>query len=235
LTVRLLVTRPDGERTAADLRARGHEPILAPLLRIEPIAEADLGGAWVAVVLTSANAARALALHPRCTEVTALPAFAVGGRSAQAAREVGFTDVASADGDVTDLAGLIVERIGTGMLLYLAGEDRAGDLAGELGEHGLDVRTVVTYRATPAGSLPQDARAALAAGRIDGALHYSRRSAEVFVDAARRAGVLGEALALVHYCLSAQVAEPLAEAGASAIRTARRPDEAALLELLDRP
>ena len=39
--MRLLVTRPeqDGERTAAALRARGHEALLAPLMRIEAAAD----------------------------------------------------------------------------------------------------------------------------------------------------------------------------------------------------
>src|ERR671930_465935 len=109
--MKLLVTRPQGERTAAALRARGHDPLLAPLLRIEPI-DVDLAGTFVAVVLTSVNAARALATHSQRAELTKLPMFAVGQRSAQAAREIGFENVTSADGDITDLAGLIVERVG---------------------------------------------------------------------------------------------------------------------------
>jgi uroporphyrinogen-III synthase len=174
-------------------------------------------------------------VHPQRAGLEGLPVFAVGQRSAQAARDIGFTDVVSADGDVTDLAGLVVERVGEGTLLYLAGEDRTGDLAGELADHGLDVHTAVVYRALPVETLSEPARAALAAGAIDGVLHYSKRSADVFVDRTRRAGVLDQALATAHYCLSPQVAEPLQQAGASSIRTARRPDETALFELLGRP
>src|SRR5215475_4173826 len=65
--VRLLVTRPheDGERTAAALRARGHVAMLAPLLRIEPVA-GELGpGPFAAVLTTSINAVRAIAAHER--------------------------------------------------------------------------------------------------------------------------------------------------------------------------
>jgi uroporphyrinogen-III synthase len=229
--VRLLVTRPDGERTAAELRRHGHEPIVAPLLRIEPIAT-DLNGAWVAIVLTSSNAVRVLAAHPQRQRLAGVPVFAVGQRSAQAARDVGFADVVSADGDVTDLAGLVVERVGEGTLLYLAGEDRAGDLAGDLAGHGLDVHTAVVYRAVPVDILPEPARAALVAGALDGVLHYSRRSAEVLLARAREADILAQTLAVLHLCLSAQVAEPLQAAGAAKIRTARRPDEAALFDLL---
>ena len=43
--MRVVVTRPqaDGERTAAALEALGHEVLVAPLMRVEPVA-ADLAG-----------------------------------------------------------------------------------------------------------------------------------------------------------------------------------------------
>ena len=65
--MRLLVTRPepDNARTAAFLREHGHEVVLSPLLRIETV-DADLGSPpWVALILTSANGARAVTRHPR--------------------------------------------------------------------------------------------------------------------------------------------------------------------------
>ena len=68
LSVRLLVTRPerDGERTATALRERGHEVVLAALMRIEPIANAPLGeGPWSGLVMTSANALSAVTAHSR--------------------------------------------------------------------------------------------------------------------------------------------------------------------------
>jgi hypothetical protein len=63
--MRLVVTRPqtDSERTAAALRACGHAVLVAPLLRVEPVAT-DLSGAWGAVIITSANAPGAVAGNP---------------------------------------------------------------------------------------------------------------------------------------------------------------------------
>jgi uroporphyrinogen-III synthase len=233
--VRLLVTRPepDGERTAAALRARGHEVLVAPLLRIERLA-ADLGdGPWAAVAITSANAARAIADHPRLGELLRLPVFTVGGRTAEAARSAGFGDVVSADGDERDLARLIAARCSRGMpLLYLAGEDRGGDLAGDLARQGVTVRVVVIYRAAKAARFPSAIGPAMAEGRLDGVLHFSRRSAQAYVECARAAAQLGAAPAPCHYCLSAQVAEPLLAAGAVNVRIASRPDTAAMLELI---
>jgi uroporphyrinogen-III synthase len=235
--VRLLVTRPEpaGERTAALLRTRGHDVLVAALLRVEVLADADLGpGPWAGLIVTSANAARALAAHPRRAELMALPLFAVGRRSAEAARAVGVADVVSADGDARDLVRLVAARraAATVPLLYLAGADRAVDLAAELSAHGIPLRTVVVYRTVEAAAFPAPVRAALAAGALDGVLHFSRRSAEAFVACAQAAGLRERALASAHYCLSAQVAKPLAAAGAGRIHVSPRPDEAALLDLL---
>jgi uroporphyrinogen-III synthase len=233
--VRFLLTRPeaDAERTAASLRARGHEVIVAPLLRIETLSDADLGdGPWAAILVTSANAVRAIAVHRRRDELCSVPVFTVGERSAQAMRTAGFTDVSSADGNVNDLAFLIAAQMKpTAPLLYLAGEERSGDLAGELRAQHFAVHTALVYRAVVAEKLPRHADEALAAG-IDGVLHFSRRSAEAYVDAARGSGLLADALTgPAQFCLSARVAEPLAQAGAADVRIAARPDEAALLEL----
>jgi uroporphyrinogen-III synthase len=228
--MRLVVTRPlsDAERTASILRGRGHEVLVAPLMRVEPVA-ADLSGNWSAVTITSANALA----HTPVAPLHNLPLFAVGSRSAQAAREAGFADVASADGDARDLVRLIASRRPAN-LLYLAGEDRAADLVGELKARGIAAELRVVYRAVTA-PFPDALIAALNAGEVDGVLHFSRRSAENFVAGARAAGVAAAALAARHYCLSAQVAEPLAAAGAKAVLIAARPDESALIELLGAP
>jgi uroporphyrinogen-III synthase len=239
--VRLLVTRPepDGGRTAQALRTRGHAVVLAPLLRTETIAFVLPEQAFSAVVLTSANAARAIADHPGRAQLAGLTAFTVGRRTAEAARAVGFRDVRSADGDKRDLVNLLradllrtdllrIESSDRAPLLYLAGEARAGDLAAA----GLPVHTAVVYRALKADHFPPPVAAALARREIDGVVHFSARSAEAYLDCAARGGISDQVLAPVHYCLSRQVAAPLSAAGAAAVRIAARPDEMAMLELV---
>ena len=233
--MRLVVTRPqaDGERTARGLRARGHQVLVAPLMRVEPVT-ADCSGGWGALIVTSANAPGALAADPARAALLKLPVFAVGRRSADAARQAGFSDVTAAGGDVRDLVRLIAERRAdaSGPLLYLAGEDRAADLIGELSVHGIAAEMRIVYRAvtTP---FPPELIAALKNGEIDAVLHFSRRSADNYLAGARAAGLLAQALAPRHVCLSAAIADPLTGAGASRIVIAARPDEAALLDLVD--
>ncbi len=233
--MRIAVTRAldDSERSATALRACGHEVLVAPLMRVEPVA-ADIGTSWAAVIITSANAPGAIAAHPARAALIKLPLFAVGRRSAEAARAAGFTKIATAGGDVRDLVRLIVARCtdAAGPLLYLAGEDRTSDLIGELTARGIAAEMVVVYRVATA-PFPPALIAALKGGEIDAVLHYSKRSAENYLEGARQAKISAQALAVRHVCLSAQIAEPLAAAGISHISIAKRPDEAALMAALE--
>lgn len=238
MTVRLLLTRPepDNARSAAALRALGHEVLCAPLLAAEPARNIGIPpGPFDAVAITSANAARSSSALSGRHAIRDVPLFAVGTRSADAARAAGFTDVRVCEGDVKRLATKLTAAFAgrAARCLYLAGEERAGDLAAMLEPHGIRVDTVVVYRMRARPDLPEDVRAALEAGDVDGVLHYSPRSASVFLTAARAAGQRAAAARARHFCLSPAVAAPLKEAGMTLLTVAEHPDEASLFRLLE--
>jgi uroporphyrinogen-III synthase len=234
-TLRLLITRPqpDASRTADALRAVGHTVLLAPMLTFETIRDAMIGaGPWAGLLLTSANAARALAQHARFAALKDLPALAVGDRTAEVSGALGFADVTSTAGNAADLARAATARFAAeeAAVLYAAAEDRAVDVADLLAGEGVRVNIAVLYRMTKAVEFPPDVAAALGGGQVDGVLHYSRRAAEAYL--ACTGHLRAAALAPTHYCLSAEVAKPLIAAGTDRIRIALRPDEGALFELL---
>jgi uroporphyrinogen-III synthase len=233
--MRILVTRPqaDGERTASALRERGHDVTVMPLMMAEPI-EAEVGAdPWGGVIATSANACRIVATRPDLAGLIGLPFFAVGRRTAQAARAAGFSDVTAAEGDVKDLAAAIVESASRDQpLLYLAGEERAADLEGMLAAEGFLITTAVVYRMVAMNGFSAAVAAALRGGEIDAALHYSAASASACLAAGRAAGVEPSLLKIRHFCLSAQVATALGSAGVSDLRIAPEPSEAALFDLI---
>ncbi len=239
----VLVTRPhpDDETTASALRARGFEVLQAPMLRFEPVPFHDDADAnYGAVIVTSANALRGIAPHLANSRLLRLPLFAVGEHTASVARDAGFAEVISAKSDAAALRDLVLAAVKSkqvkkaSTLLYLAGADLARDFAGELGEKGFTVVTHTTYRMTPASSLPREVCDAFVANRIEAVLHYSRRSARAFLDAARSGGVEISALALPQCCISAAVASVLRDAGATQVTAAAQPDENALFEALSR-
>jgi uroporphyrinogen-III synthase len=239
----ILVTRPrpDGEATAARLRALGFEVLLAPMLRFEPVAFHDDPDAhYGAVIVTSANALRAIEAKLEDSHLLKLPLFAVGEHTAIAARAAGFAKVISAASDAAGLRERILASVKakalkkTSPLLFLAGADLARDLPGELGERGFTVVTQTTYRMVAVPSLPEQTRNAFADDQVEAVLHYSRRSAGAFIDAVRAAGVEVSALALPQYCLSTGIATVLRDAGAVRVIVASSPDENALFATLQR-
>jgi uroporphyrinogen-III synthase len=243
-TMAVLLTRPhpDNEATERLLRARGYDVVLAPMLKFEPVGAPETGDTtnYGAVIVTSANALRAIEGQLAGSRLLELPLFAVGEHTAAVARRLGFAEVISADGDAAALRERVLASVRakqlkkTKALLYLAGAELARDIAGELGAHGFDVVTRTTYRMLALSGLPRQAREAFAANRIEAVLHYSQRSARAFLDAVRSDGVEITALAVPQCCMSPSVASSLHEAGATQVLVASSPDENALFTALER-
>jgi uroporphyrinogen-III synthase len=235
--MRLLVTRPepDAGREAEMLAARGHEPVLAPLLAVEVLGDVpvDLAGAQ-GVLVTSRNALRALAAHRALDEVLKLPVFAVGEATALEAQALGFADVTIGPGTGEKLAELIVNEIKpeSGALVHLAGETLAFDLKSALEQEGFTVRKSVLYRTVPVAAFPAEALSLFKAGTLDGVILMSRRTAQTFAELVARHGLVTQAKSLVCYCLSQAVAGGAAPLGCE-MRVAARPREEDILALLD--
>ncbi len=231
--MRVLLTRPepDSAAVAGLLHPHGHETVIAPLLSIafDEQARVDLSGVN-AVLLTSANGARALA---GATGRRDLQLFTVGAATAAAAADAGFTDIVSANGDVADLAALVADELrpGDGRLLHVAGRDVAGDLAALLPAFQVD--RVVLYRATPADVLPPALRDALIGGRLDAALFYSPRTAATFARLVDSAGLVHHCVTLSVVCLSAAVRDALGDISFRSVVVADRPDQDSLMAALD--
>ena len=234
--MRVLVTRPEADAAplVEALRARDHEALIQPLLKIEPVASPprlDLED-MQALLFTSANGVRAFA---ELSPLRSLPVLTVGDASGAAARAAGFTQVESAGGDVDDLVQLGVSRLDpkAGALLHAAGGSLAGDLKGALEAAGFAVRRVVLYNAQPAEALSGEVRAALAGGRLDAVLFFSPRTAETFVRLVERHGLTAACAGCKAVCLSAAVAARLDAIPWGGLAVAERPERSALLDRLD--
>ncbi|MBM3509185.1 MAG: uroporphyrinogen-III synthase [Alphaproteobacteria bacterium] len=231
--MRVLITRPESDSAAlaAELGARGHQTLLQPLLVIVPTGAAvDLAGVQ-AILATSANGIRALAA---ATAERRVPLYAVGDTSAATARASGFTDVASAAGDVAALVAVVAAalRPEDGRLLHVAGADIAGDLQAMLRAKGFTVDRVVLYRAIPAAALEPAIGDALKAARIDAVLFFSPRTARTFAKLASVAGIVPALGATAAICLSRAVAAEIEALRWRTVKIADRPDRAALIAAL---
>jgi len=230
----VLVTRPiaDSQGLAEALQASGFEPMVEPMLAIHYRDETPPPRHYQGVLITSANGARALA---RLVDWRDPPVWAVGDASAREARDLGFITVESASGDVAALAALVAERADPAgpPLLHVAASRLAGDLGGALAARGFAVEKAVLYDAEPAEDFSPDFLAALEEGRLSAALFFSPRTAATFVRLAQKRA-LGESLRHIRaLALSPAVAEALSPLAWGGVAVAKRPDQAALLALLN--
>lgn len=226
---KIWITRaqPGADATAERVRALGHEALVAPLLAVSalPDAQVDLTGV-AALAFTSANGVRTFAdISPE----RSLRVFAVGAATAQAARRAGFKLVLSADGDIDALAEGIGQRRSElrGAVLHPGAAEPAGDLASALQKLGVEARRLILYETAPV-RLDSETLGELI--RADAVLLHSPRAAKVL------AGVLKghPAPKLRALGLSKAVVKPLARTPLAARAFPPMPLEAALLNLIDR-
>ncbi|MBX3428224.1 MAG: uroporphyrinogen-III synthase [Hyphomonadaceae bacterium] len=218
--LRVAITRaqPEADRTAERVRARGHEAIVAPLITIVPCGyDTNTEGAQ-AIIFTSSNGVRAF---PDVRGARDRIVLTVGDITAAAAREAGFKDVRSANGDVRSLAALIKRDLHptNGKLIHIAGDHVAGDLGGDLRAAGFSVERRLAYASVAAPALPEALN-----GPLDIVLFHSPRAAECFV-------ALGapNAANLAAGCMSTAIAAAAAKTSWKRIITAPRPREDDLL------
>ncbi|MFJ6025262.1 uroporphyrinogen-III synthase [Brevundimonas sp. NPDC092305] len=215
---RVWVTRsePGAGRTAARLKTLGFEPVVRPLIAITTLDQPapDLSSV-AALAFTSVNGVAAFAA---LTPDRDLPVFTVGEVTASAARDAGFAEVRSADGDLTALARLLETSDIGGTVLAAVAREPAGDLAGMVPT--VHVRTLTVYAASETGvDAPDD---------IDSVLLHSARSARALARLWRR-----DRPTPAVFALSDAVAFPMLSL--TIPRVASRPTEAALLEALGKP
>ena len=207
--MRILILRAgeDAERTARDVSARGHEPLVLPTETVRRLDAPPPPATDVrAFAATSARAVPALASHftgdPR-------PVFAVGARTGDAAREAGFADVRVAVGDAEALAQLIAASCppAGGPILYAAGIPRTKTLETALQRTGIVFRVWEVYETRRRRPERAEVEVALAEGPPDAVLVLSAGQAEALAElAAAFPDLLGRP---TPWILSRRIAEAL--------------------------
>ncbi len=227
--VLVLRAREDAGRTTEKLRAMGFEPLVSPVLEIIATGAVIPEGPFDAVLATSAKGVKHFAASHA---LPAAPLHAVGARTAKAAEKLGWRTYLVAGNSASLLALINARYRAPAKFLYLAGRDRRDDLETGLRAAGHEIATVETYAAQATSILSQEAREAFLKGEVAAVLHYSRRSAEIFLKLARDAGLTKRLHQTQHLALSKDVAAPLErELGVNA-QVAESPDEQHLLALL---
>jgi uroporphyrinogen-III synthase len=219
-------TQPGADTTAALLQARGLHAIAIPAAKIMPTGASVNTGGVQALLMTSAAAARSTLANDA---IRALPVYAVGDATAQAAIAAGFETVISAGGDGAALAVLAADRMkpSDGALLHLRGQEVAGDVTGMLNACGFETRLLEVYHTQDHPEFPAKLRTYLTAatGHV---LFHSPAGARRF--AAAIEGNVTDLGGWSAFGLSAACLAPIENQGFGASIPAARPEEEALIE-----
>jgi len=221
-------TEPGAHATAEVVRGLGLTPLIIPAARVE-VTPATLDLANVqALLMTSAAAARSIQMTDA---LRALPLYAVGDATAEAALTAGFETVISAGGDGATLAALAADRMSPrqGALLHLRGREIAGDVTGMLRACGFEARHVEVYATHDHPDFKTRIEQELAVGRGFILIHSpagGRRLAAAVTDRAKPIAQW-HVVGLSHACV-----KPLEQLRFASTAIAESPDEAALMDAL---
>ncbi|MFC5384890.1 uroporphyrinogen-III synthase [Aquamicrobium segne] len=234
--IRVLVTRPEPEagQTAARLAGLGFAPIMLPLSRICALKiDAPALARQQGVAVTSINALRHAA--PELIEsLVHLPCYAVGARTAQAARQAGFFHVEEGQGDAITLAERIIAA-SSGKLVYLCGKVRFTGFEERLAASGVQIKALETYDTVMLDYTDESIHACLGGQPVGAIMLYSAQAA-----LAMRALLQRENLQILFekaqvLTLSKRIAEALGAEFMKRVNIARQPSQDALLALLPAP
>jgi uroporphyrinogen-III synthase len=179
----ILLTRPleDIQELILKFQELGHAVSHMPVIKIEKVNYKSInffefGG----IIFTSSNAIKYL--DTRLLDKNKI-CFCVGSATEKKARSLGFQNVISADGNVSNLKELILQNFNpsSGKLLYISGEVTTSDLDQDLISSGHDVKRIINYTARSIENLDEKFIEKLKQKMPDIVYIYSQNSALSFL------------------------------------------------------
>ena len=154
----ILFTRPleDCKEIMVKFQLLGHEVSHMPLIYVEKKNYDEINfKSFKAIIFTSSNAIKFLNLKKIDKKINC---FCVGNATEKKARNSGFQNTFSAEGNVNNLKELILQNFNSsdGKLLYVSGELVSNELDKKLISEGYDVKRVVNYTVKHVENLNED-------------------------------------------------------------------------------
>jgi uroporphyrinogen-III synthase len=179
----ILLTRPleDIQELILKFQELGHVVSHMPVIKIEKVNYKSINfSEFSGIIFTSSNAIKYL--DTRIIDKNKI-CFCVGSATEKKARSVGFQNVISADGNVSNLKELILQNFNpsSGKLLYVSGEVTTNDLDQDLISNGYDVKRIINYTARSIENLDEKFIEKLKQKMPDIVYVYSQNSALSFL------------------------------------------------------
>lgn len=185
-----------------------------------------------ALIITSKNAIRSLQEN---NNLKSLPLYAVGEKTAEFAREKGFTNTHNVSGDSQDLYRFILQKASptAGDLLYLSGEVVKGGLVKDLTLAGFTVKRHIVYKLEAAKKLPSALIQSFDRKEISHVLFFSPHTTSLFIDLLKKERLEGMASEMTSLCLSRDVLKVALGIGWREVWVSPRPTLASIIGYFD--
>ena len=144
----ILLTRPleDCSEMIVKFKLLGNQVSHLPLLSIEKINYEKINFLdYKGIIFTSANAIKFLDLKAIDKKILC---FCVGIATEKKAKASGFSNIISAEGNVTNLKEMILKNFNQkeGKLIYVSGEIISDNLHQQLSEEGYNIKRIINYK-----------------------------------------------------------------------------------------
>ena len=212
----ILITRPliDTEDLMGKLFSLGHKIIHVPTLKISSVKLSTFNSEkYNAFIFTSANAIRNLKISN--LDKTKL-CFCVGAITEKIVRQQGYNNTVSAGGTVNALKNIIINSDQLDKkktLAYICGDNITSDLDLELQTEGFRIEKIVNYTSEKIKELNKDTKELINDHPPDIILVYSKRSAESFIELAKKYSLNGLMTDSRVMCISEKVLKIFKQSG----------------------
>tara|TARA_Y100001970_G_scaffold179357_1_gene218267 strand:+ start:3854 stop:4552 length:699 start_codon:yes stop_codon:yes gene_type:complete len=176
----ILLTRPldDSKELILRFSSLGHKVSHFPVIKVKPIKyhEPDYS-LFKGIIFTSSNSIKNLKLNNIDKKIEC---YCVGSSTEKVAKQTGFQNIISAEGNVNNLKELILQNFNPkdGALLYVSGEIVSNRLDKDLVSEGYTLKRLINYTVIPTEEMKVEFRTELKNSIPDMLFVYSENSAK---------------------------------------------------------
>ena len=187
----ILLTRPieDSQELILKLQLSGHKISHLPVIKIDKVNYDEINHSdYDGIIFTSSNAVKNL----NCKNIDKnIYCFSVGSATEKSARNIGFQNVFSADGNVNNLKEIILQNFDNnqGSLLYVRGKIISSNLNKYLIAEGYSVKRIINYNVLPIEEIGERFIEDLKSSMPDIIFIYSENSAKSYLNLLKKYGL----------------------------------------------
>ncbi|QOD38623.1 uroporphyrinogen-III synthase [Candidatus Wolbachia massiliensis] len=230
----ILLTRPllDSFNTRSALKKYGYKVFIEPMFSIKHLQPDISVDEFDVIISTSKNSVKAFS---QISRVDDLPIITIGNSTMQTAKDLGFSDIISADSNVDGLISFIKNYYSSAIkFLYIRGQEVSCDLKKRLSEEGFNVREVILYKTIIKRSLTNRCKNLLSGGKINSVVFFSSQTARTFCSLVLKSGLSQVMSNITAYVMSKNIADSLKSIKWKKITMSRLPTHESLIDIINK-